>query len=182
MGMAPRAGRVMSWLAGLGTLGGVLAFFSGSLDVPKMLDRAWAMVWYEDLPGSYANERWRAADSEDFNWLQDEWCYPALRGFRSRFVVRDGKLLRQNAESHWVETKSIYLSKGEAGDLLRIQYEKEAGLPIDFISFDPGNTAEWREHQRSVGHDGTLSSGRDRLVLSCNRCAVSRDGMTYECK
>lgn len=176
--------RLMYWAGVLGTLGAALAVLWGVLDAPKFLDKVLQMVWYEDLPGSYPNERWRSVDPEDVNWLQDEWCYPALRGFRSRFVVSDGKLLRKNAGAEWIEVKSIYLSKGKAdtGSLLRIQYPKTSGLQIDFIAFDPGNTAEWREHQRFTSHDGTVRSEGNRLALSCNQCFMSGDGMTYDCK
>ena len=114
-----------------------------------------------DLPGSYPGEKWRPATVKDFDWLQDEWCYPALAGFRSRFRVQNGVLARQNVG-------------------VRLRYV-HSDWPGSYVDREPGKTAEWREKERSAADDGTISSGKKRLVLSCRRCRLSSDGSTYTC-
>jgi hypothetical protein len=177
-----------SWIYAVGaaasTLLAVLAFPS---QVEQVYD--WFAGKYErldavDLPSSYPGEIWRDAAPEQFSWLSDEWCYPSLPDFHSRFRVVDGRLERQNQgdspqpfTTQWVKTR-VYLSdKG----VLRLWYE-DSEWPGNYVTFTPGKTAEWQENERYGKDDGSITSGRKRLVLSCARCTVSGDGMTYDCK
>jgi hypothetical protein len=169
---------------------GVVGTLAGALAIVPQIDaaREWVLHWLErrgsvELEASYENEIWRGATSEQFAWLQDEWCYPSLRNFRSRFKVERGALFRQNDggrpdafQTDWVGT-TVHISDRK---VLRIGYVTK-DWPVDFILYEPENTAEFREYQRYVADDGTVSSGDKRLVLSCTRCRLSRDGITYQC-
>ena len=137
-----------------------------------------------DLPATYPGELWKVAKAEQFAWLEDEWCYPTIPGFRSRFRVVGDTLERQNIgqlpkpfTTEWWKTKVYLSNKG----VLRIWYD-DADLPGNYISFVPDKTAEWHEYERYARDDGSTRSGRERLVLSCKRCSLSSDGISYSCK
>ena len=177
-----------SWiyvLAGLAsTAVAVLAFPSQVENVYKWFAgkyQSWDAV---ELPATYAGELWKVAKPEQFAWLEDEWCYPTIRGFRSRFRVVVDVLERQNIgqlpkpfTTEWLKTKVYLSNKG----VLRIWYENP-DLPGNYISFSPEKTAEWHEYERYGGDDGSTRPGKERLVLSCKRCSLSDDGISYSCK
>ncbi|BCW89564.1 hypothetical protein sos41_27300 [Alphaproteobacteria bacterium SO-S41] len=140
---------------------------------------------YDTLPDSYPNELWRSAGEADFAWLVDDWCYTTLDGFASRFRVVGGALERQNIMSYpgddvtaWEKTE-VHISK--KGNMLRVAYPDNDAWPEDFIRFKGERPAEFGENNRTVHDDGAVSAGEPRQVLSCTRCKVSRDGMTYNC-
>ena len=78
--------------------------------------------------------------------------------------------------TEWWKTK-VYISND---GVLRIWYEN-SDLPGNYIVFTPGKTAEWKEYERYTKDGGQVSSGKKRLVLSCKRCSLSNDGITYSC-
>jgi len=136
------------------------------------------------LAGSYPNEIWRAATPDEVSWLAGEWCYPSLRDFRTRFRIAGGTLQRQNEgrnpkpfRTEWTNTKVYASNTG----LLRIAHD-DPNMPASIVNVTSGKTAEWRESERYVNEDGTTRSGQSRLVLSCTRCRLSRDGTTYACQ
>jgi hypothetical protein len=49
------------------------------------------------------------------------------------------------------------------------------------VEFSPRKTAEWNENERYENDDGSVHSGKPRLVLSCRRCKVDEDQGTYTC-
>jgi hypothetical protein len=135
-----------------------------------------------DLPTSYPGELWKVATVEQFAWLEDEWCYPTIPGFKTRFRVADGTLERQNEgdmpkpfTTAWWKTK-VYLSNN---GVLRIWHDA-ADIPGSYITYSPEKTAEWHENERYSNDDGSTRSGKKRLVLSCKRCTVS--DYTYSCE
>ena len=137
-----------------------------------------------ELAGSFPGEVWRPARQSQFTWLADQWCYPSLPGFQSRFRIADGMLQRQNSgtrperfTTNWVNTVVHISNRG----VLRVDYD-HPDWPISFVTFTPGKTAEWEENERSSRDDGTTVAGRHRLVLSCARCQVSSDRSTYSCR
>jgi hypothetical protein len=146
----------------------------------------YSQVKHVDLPGSYPGELWKRATVSDYEWLQDEWCYPSLSGFRSRFKIEGGILFRPNEGTEPNPFKSEWMrAHGHLSDsnVLRINYEQTRTneWPIDFVTREVGNTAAWQENQRFVNDDRSVSSGSKRLVLSCRRCRVSSDGISYSC-
>lgn len=138
------------------------------------------------LNGSYPGEVWKVAQARDFSWLADEWCYPSLPGFVTRFRTQGGRLYRQNEsgpskymKTNWIPIQQIYLSNR---DVFRLAYPKNQEWPVDFIQFQRGRTTEWREYQRGVSDDGSVTSMDKKLVLSCRRCNVDQQGIAYDCK
>lgn len=138
------------------------------------------------LKGSYPGEIWKVAQAADFSWLTDKWCYPSLPGFVTYFRVERGRLFRQNEsgpprafKTDWIPVEQVHMSNR---DVLRISYPRSQDWPIDFIQFEQGRTAEWREYQRSIKDDGTVQSSAKKLVLSCTRCTLDPQGITYDCK
>ena len=176
--------RVWIVVGGLGTVAaalGIIAQVSGGW---SWLRTRWDTLNAIELTGSYDGEVWFSAKPEQFSWLRDEWCYPSLRGFRSRFKVEREKLFRQNEgglprpfKTNWVEA-SVFISNRK---VLRIRYSN-SDWPSDFIDYNPKKTAEFKENQRFPQDDGKVTSGKKRLVLSCSRCQLSQDGISYDCK
>lgn len=161
----------------LGAIGEALDFF------PKARDAInWGLqATTEDLPDSFPGESWKKAKLSDFDWLQDEWCYPGMPDFRIQFRVTNGMLEQQNRISgrdahvtEWVQPKVYISNRG----VLRLMYEND--WPGDYIDFVPKKTAEWHEYVRYANADGSITAGHERLVLSCRRCRVGKDG-TYSC-
>jgi hypothetical protein len=150
-------------------------------EFPQKIDRWWNAV---ELPGTYPGEVWKSAKSHEFEWLVGDWCYPSMPDFRSRFRVVGGTLQRQNEgrrpepfRTEWSNAKTYVSNRG----VLRMRYD-DPNLPGSFVTMTPGKTAEWHEHERYGNDDGTTRSGKPRLVLSCARCQVSNDGITYTCQ
>jgi hypothetical protein len=136
-----------------------------------------------DLPGSYPGETWRVASRDDYRWLEDEWCFPSLRGFKSRFKFENDHLYRQNAssgpDSFVTKWEPVEVFKSNSGTI-RLRASEETGWNAAFIvSGDRG--ASFRENERGVGDDGTITSGNRILALSCARCSIATDGLTYSC-
>lgn len=136
-----------------------------------------------ELSASLPGETWQVADLPQYSWLQGDWCYPSLPGFRSTFRVMAGSLQRQNRSTgaekfvtEWVNTNVHISNRG----LLRLDYEGKV-WPLSFVDAEPGHPTEWRENERYPQDDGSSRAGNKRLVLSCSQCVMSRDGMTYSC-
>ena len=143
----------------------------------------WELRGTVQLPGSFRGETWRLANLKQYAWLQDEWCYPGLGDFRTRFRIKAGLLEQRNlsdtpvhVDTGWVKTR-VYISNH---GVLRVTHE-HSDLPAMFIGFSPDKTAEWFENERSLRDDGSIVSGEKFLVLSCRRCRISHDGLTYSC-
>jgi hypothetical protein len=162
-------------LTGVPVLLLVISVLTWALDYfPKAWDAAswvWKKSTTEYLPGSFPGETWKKAKLADFDWLQDEWCYPSMPDFRIRFRVTNGMLEQQNLIggpgahiTDWVQPKVYISNQG----VLRLRYEND--WPGDYINFAPRKTAEWREYVRYGNSDGSVTAGRERLVLSCRRC------------
>lgn len=171
-------------------VGGIASATLAVLAFPAQVEQVygWFAGKYEswgsvDLPSSYPGELWNVAGPQQFAWLEDEWCYPTIPDFRTRFRVVDGALERQNEgrlpkpfTTAWLKTK-VYLSNN---GVLRLWYE-DSDMPGNYVHFTPGKTAEWQENERYAKDDGSITGGRKRLVLSCKRCSISDDGITYSC-
>ena len=167
--------RVVAFAAAVGVVAGLVTVASGTF---AWMKHKWLHLTDMDLPGTYAGESWKRAEEKQYAWLQEEWCYPSLPGFRSRFIIRDGSLFRQNestdprtSKSDWVQAEVFISNRG----VLRLRYAS-TDWPGDFIIFDSQKPAEWRENQRSGNDGGSVTSGEQRLVLSCKRCRMSEDG------
>ena len=136
-----------------------------------------------DLPGSYPGESWRVASPHDYQWLEDEWCFPSLRGFKSRFKFENDHLYRQNSapgpEPFVTKWEPVEVFKSNRG-VFRLRASVETGWNAVFIVPDDGN-ASFRENERYVADDGTVTSGDKNFALSCRRCSISGDGLTYSC-
>lgn len=137
------------------------------------------------LKGSYPGEYWKAANKADYAWLSDEWCYPSVPDFVSRFKLEGTQLFRQNegGKYQYIKTEWIPITVHRSNrNVLRFTYPKEQDWPIDFLEFEPGRTTEWREYTRSLNDDGSVSSNKKSLAISCRRCSVDKLGITYDCK
>jgi hypothetical protein len=171
-----------------GIAASVIAIITGVTkysEVEKFAKETWAKVGTVELKGSFPGERWQAATQEDIQWLVDEWCYPSLRGFVTRFKLEGGKLYRQNegGPAQYVKTAWIPIEAYRSNrNVLRLSYPVEQDWPIDFVVFEPHRTAEWQEYTRYINDDGTVAAGEKRLILSCTRCKVDGMGLTYDCK
>lgn len=191
MGNRQSTGSGKGWT--IASIGAAVSLAATVIAFPQTVENAlhWAQgkwqewgLGYKALPGSFPGESWKAADPAQFAWLADRWCYPSLPGFTSEFRVTDGHLERRNSgdapspfTTPWIKTSVWISNRG----MLRIKYF-DADFPMNFIAFDPAKTAEWRENERYLHDDGSVTAGDKRLVLSCGRCSVSRDGLTYSCK
>jgi hypothetical protein len=138
-------------------------------------------VFRDSFPGEF----WRAATAQETNWLVDEWCYPSLPGFVSRFRREGGRMLRQNegktppiAKTDWLV---ISIQRSNRG-ALRITYQDKPEWPPEYIHYEPRLTAEHHYNDRTVLDDGSVRSSPRKLVLSCNRCTIDQAGLVYNCK
>lgn len=167
----------------VGTISGALAFVPQFRDFLHFVADQWETHGSVALEGSYPGEIWKPASVREFAWLQDEWCYPSLPGFKSRFRIHNGVLGRQNSGTNpesfvtdWVNAEVFISNRG----VIRLRYAK-VDWPGTYVYREPNKTAEWRENERYLTDAGNVSSGNKRLVLSCRRCTVSTDGITYSC-
>lgn len=170
-------------IGGLGAVAGALSVPMAVQEFVKWTSERVERAGAVDLPTSFPDEIWKRASVEEYAWLADEWCYPSLPGFVTRFRVVDAKLQRQNQgqaprpfTTEWVDVDVYNSSLGS----MRLWHHKD-GWPGNYVHYTPGKTAEWRENERYAADDGTISAGDKRLVLSCARCSVSADGFTYSC-
>jgi hypothetical protein len=184
----PAGAKKDGWFSSGLAKGGAIA---GALGLIPLLYAGWTFTsgWWHDrgtveLAGSFPGEVWRPATPSQFAWLADQWCYPSLPGFQSRFRVTNGTLQRQNVGARpqpfttkWVNSVVHISNRG----LLRVDYD-HPDWSISFIHSEPGKTAEWHENERSTKDDGSVIAGRQRLALSCARCQVSSDRSTYSCR
>ena len=138
-------------------------------------------VFRDSFPGEY----WRTATTREINWLVDEWCYPSLPGFNSRFRVEGNRMLRQNeaktppiTKTEWLEVSILRSNRGA----LRVTYPSKPDWPPEYIHFEPRLTAEHHYNERTVLDDGSVRSSERKLVLSCKRCSIEHSGMIYNCK
>lgn len=161
----------------------VIGALVGATAVFPWVKEKWIHWTDVHIDGSFPGETWKHAALDQFSWLQDEWCFPSIPGFRSRFRLEGQTLERQNSGTapgafvtEWVKAKVHISNRG----VLRIDYANSV-WPISFVEFTSGQATEWRENERYPQDDGTSLPGRKRLVLSCSRCQVARDGLTYSC-
>jgi hypothetical protein len=188
MSEQPAGPEKLGWLSsGIAKAGAV----AGALALIPLLYAGWTVAssWWTsrgtvELAGSFPGEVWRPATPSQFAWLADDWCYPSLPGFHSRFRVANGTLERQNTGTRpqrfttpWINSVVHISNRG----VIRVKYDHPE-WSVTFVQATPGKTAEWEENERSTKDDGTVVAGRHRLVLSCARCQVSRDGSTYSCR
>jgi len=77
--------------------------------------------------------------------------------------------------TEWVPLDAYISNRG----MLRL-HDRRKEWYVNFIEFEAGDPAEYRENTRSVADDGRVSSDGKRLALNCSRCTVSDD--IYDCK
>jgi hypothetical protein len=164
-------------------------FQEGVLSLPKSATQAPTATQTPPsgvtLNGTYPGEEWNIAKKADYSWLAGEWCYPSLRNFISRFKVEGNQLFRQNEGSSpkHIKTDWIPITAHRSNrNVLRFSYPKGQDWPVDFLEFEPKRTSEWREYTRSLNDDGSVSSNKKTLALSCSRCSVDKLGAVYNCK
>lgn len=174
----------MSMLGKIGVVAGALGLIPLLYAGWTFVSERWSGRGTVELAGSFPGEVWRRATPSQFAWLADEWCYPSLPGFQSRFRVSNGTLQRQNTgvrpqqfTTNWVNSVVHISNRG----VLRVKYD-HPDWSVSFVHAEPGKTAEWQENERSTREDGSVVAGRQRLVLSCARCQVSPDRSTYSCR
>jgi hypothetical protein len=173
---------VWAAIGGLGTIAAALSMPSALQDFVGWARDAAAGAGSVELPAAYPGERFKPAKPAEFAWLADEWCYPSLPGFTTTFRLVDGRLQRRNRGeqpspfvTEWVDVDVYKSSNG----MLRIWHHND--WPGSYVHFSPDKTAEWRENERYLHDDGSVSAGDKMLVLSCGRCTVGADGLTYAC-
>ncbi len=144
----------------------------------------WVKSFYTvELPDAYPHEVWKNASVDDLTWLQDEWFYPTIPDFYTRFKVENNTLYQQNEGynpdvlTDWIEVKVFISDNG----LLRLRYVSNDWTGT-YIKKTEGKNFEFHNFERLVADNGTVTTDRSRLVLSKNHCKVSRDGMTYDCR
>lgn len=166
-----------------------LATISGALAVPQAAENFvnWAKarvgaIGAVELGATFPGEVWKPAAREDYAWLVDTWCYPTLAGFTSEFRFGGPALQRRNAaprprafQSEWVDVEVFRSNRG----MLRLRHAND--WPGNYIDYSPAKTAEFHENERYVYDDGRVEAGDERLALSCARCTLSGDGLTYSC-
>jgi hypothetical protein len=137
-----------------------------------------------NLGAVYPGETWRVATVNEYSWLQDEWCFPTLPDFKSRFrIAHDGLETQHKGTTpnhfvtEWIPAQVFVSNRGK----LRIVYDRDSEWPSSFVTFSPRKTAEWQQSERYENDDGSVRSGNPRLVLSCRRCKVDEDQGTYTC-
>lgn len=166
---------------GVGYIGGALGVIPYVSTAVTWIHDRWA--GYVELPGTYPDEKWKPATQAQYSWLVDEWCYPSLRGFHSRFRIVNGVLQRQNQGSRpdaftsdWISADAFISNRS----VLRLRY-RNSDWPGSYIAFQPSQPAEWMENIRYTDDQGIVTSGDKMLVLSCSRCRLMRGGLTYSC-
>jgi hypothetical protein len=135
------------------------------------------------LPGTHDGERWRKARPEDFAWLMAAWCYPTLGDFRTEFRMAEGRPQRRNVardtgtDTGWMEI-DVYRSNN---GLIRV-WHKNSDMPGAYFRPATSDRLSFYENDRSTSDAGEVSDGKRYLALDCARCAVSDDGITYDCR
>jgi hypothetical protein len=175
--------RVWAAVGVVGVLAGALSSIPLVRDEAGRLLSALRNIGTIDLPGSYPGETWRVASVSDYRWLEDGWCFPTLRGFRSRFKLESDQLYRQSLGAYpthfTTKWEAVEVFKSNSG-VLRLRASAESRWNAVFISSGDGN-ASFRESERYIADDGAVTSGDKILALSCRRCSMSKDGLTYLC-
>ncbi|MCK7591061.1 hypothetical protein M0G43_10790 [Subsaxibacter sp. CAU 1640] len=135
-----------------------------------------------ELPDAYPNEVWKNEDVANLTWLQDEWFYPTIPNFYTRFKIENNTLFQQNEGynpdvlTEWIEVKVFVSDKG----LLRLRYVSN-DWPGTFIRKPDTKNSEYQNFERGVADDGSVTTDKARLVLSKTRCKITNGGMTYNC-
>lgn len=80
-------------------------------------------------------------------------------------------------DTGWLDTK-VYVNQGE---LIRIWHD-EGGLPGAYIRPAANDKLSFYENDRSTADNGEIFDGERFLALSCTRCRISNDGLTYACE
>ncbi len=169
------------YLAAVATLAGALAIIPASREAIRMVAGGvvnWGTV---QLPHSYAHEKWRRAETDDFSWLEDEWCYPALQGFRVALKMSGDGLEQQNrmgpddSGGDWVKA-DVYIS--DTG-LIRLGY-RGAAWGDSFIHLMDSNHGSYYWNLRSAADDGSVTSHSKTQAISCTRCTVGETTINCE--
>jgi hypothetical protein len=168
----------------LGALGAALSFLLTTFGLVPSFKDWFARQGSVELAGSYDGEIWREAATRDYGWLaKDSWCYPALQGFKSEFRMASGALEQRNSSpapdpfvTEWVPLKVYISNRG----ILRL-HDTRKKWDVSFLTFEADDPREFRENNRFTKDDGSVEGGNKRLALSCTRCSLSADGVTYDC-
>jgi hypothetical protein len=148
--------KIWAGIAAVGVLAGALAIVPQFEGLRQFVLQRRAAFGSVDLPGSYLGETWRPA--------------------RRVVLPGVGRIPIALSRPEW---RSRRAKRGSQA-IIRLRYVN-SDWPGTYVDREPGKTAEWRENERSAADDGTISSGKKRLVLSCGRCRLSSDGSTYSC-
>lgn len=175
-------GKLQRWSVIIGIVSGliaILAFVGGGF---KGVGQWMASRGTVDLPATYPGEAWRAAGPQDYQWLVADWCYPTLGDFQTSFRAQGGQVQRRNTapststDTGWINVK-VYKN---ANDLIRIWHE-ESSMPGAYFRPATGDRLSAYENDRGQSDSGEISDGKRFLLLNCERCKVSADGITYDC-
>ncbi|HLT32329.1 MAG TPA: hypothetical protein VKZ98_00935 [Aquaticitalea sp.] len=165
------------YLTAMGIVAGALPIIVPVLDG--------VMDWFSsfntvELADAYPHEVWKNETIDNLTWLQDEWFYPTIPDFHTRFKIENNVLFQQNegynpyVKTDWIEVKVFVSDKG----LWRLRYVTNE-WPGTYIKKSETKTSEYQNFERLVGDDGSVTTNKARLVLSKTRCQVT--GVTYTC-
>ncbi|MEZ5998092.1 MAG: hypothetical protein R3B98_05310 [Hyphomonas sp.] len=174
--------RLQKWSVIIGIVSGLIAivtFLAGGFSGIGHWVGARGTV---DLPATYDGETWRAASQADYQWLLADWCYPTLGDFKSSFRMSGSQAQRRNTsdspkvDTGWINIK-VYKSNH---DLIRVWHE-DPDMPGAYFRTATRDGLSGYENDRRQNDAGEISDGKKFLILNCQRCTVSVDGMTYDC-
>ena len=172
--MAEKKRSAGKYLAAVATVASALAIIPATRDFGKFVIESIGSIGVADLANSYPHEKWRRAKPADYEWLEDEWCYTALRGFRASFEVTGNGLEQQNKmgadapdPSGWVKAVVYTSSTG----LIRLVYRGGA-WPDTFIQSADSNYGAYYSNSRFTADDGSIIADRKVQAISCTRCTV----------
>ncbi|PQA87740.1 hypothetical protein [Hyphococcus luteus] len=175
--------KVENLAAKLGVYGGAVSFlvlvFGGGAFVVQKIRSAGEV----SLPATYASESWRPAKWDQYAWLAHRWCYPTLPNFQTEYRLAGRTLQHRNVgaspdvDTGWIDTK-VYVNQN---DLIRIWHD-DGALPGAYIRPAADDKLSFYENDRSTADSGQIFDGDRFLALSCTRCRISSDGLTYSCK
>lgn len=172
--MAGKKRSIGKYLAAVATVAGALAIIPATRDFVEIVAGGIGNWGTAQLANSYPHEKWRAAEPADFKWLEDEWCYPSLGGFRATLKMSGNGLQQQNRmgpadpdPTSWVNA-DVYTS--DTG-LLRLAY-RDSAWPDSFIQLLDSNYGAYYSNSRHTADDGSVISDTKVQAISCTRCTV----------
>lgn len=170
------------WSTIIGLIMGVIGLVTFLMGGASAVTRWFGSMGEVDLPATYASETWRQAKPEDSAWLATSWCYPTLGDFQSSFRLEGGQMQRRNTSSlgpvdtGWINV-TIYKSNR---DVLRVWHDDDT-MPGSYLRPATPDNLSLYENERRSNDAGDISDTNQILALDCNRCAISPDGLTYDC-